>query len=40
MNDLPDELVLEIFEKICLNDYKTFIEYSKIKILFHIQKIF
>ena len=35
MNDLPDELVLEIFEKICLNDYKTFIEYSKINKKFY-----
>lgn len=30
MNELPNELIIEIFEKICLKELKTFIEFSKI----------
>lgn len=35
MNELPNELIIQIFEKISLRDYKTFIEYSKINKKFY-----
>lgn len=35
MNELPTELVIEIFEKINLKDYKLFIKFSKINKRFN-----
>lgn len=35
MNELPTELVIEIFEKINLKDYKLFIKFSKINKKFN-----
>jgi len=35
MNELPNELVIEIFEKISLEQIETFIELSKINKKFY-----